>query len=862
MDSLAKSVEQTIRNLQEKKGFLQQQCDRYNGIRQRIVEYEENPVDQLENGKMEVFGDVIISPERMFVNIGYEYYVEKTRDELLEYVDEKRKLIEQAIEQFDSKIKDGEKAMKSFDALIQSEQSSAQLQNKSDEQTDELPSMEIREELDEDGNVISSSVTPAMASLNQENLLKDNSNESRSNDFEQNLKGRLIEESPKDEEQQNKESSTPTNGGFATENMYTFADLVRQLDEQDEVDDEIDSGEVKYDFESFDRNFPAGNEDEIDYKDDDGLIEDSDNDDDDDENHYMIAPTMEAHSAFMNQLNKLREKKVDVKRTQTPKAPGKSILKTSSKTQERPKPKKSVGFASKLDIHEVENLKQENQRNRHNMSSGFMQPLDYSDSDTVTTEEEFDSELFAQLIGARGPDEIHDKYKSDVVQENNEEDERIATSDKKKTRVSRFKQERKGQGENASVASDLNSHKYNSRYVNEHTGITVGIAGENDVVERDPDVRTITDSPVGRVVDKSAVRDSVFEKEDERFAGADPIVERDGDESAVTDLIVEKDVDEPVVAESIVENDVDEPVVADSIVEKDVDEPVVAESIVEKDVDEPVVADSIIERNNSAVVDRIVENDTSIAAADRSVRSSRVSAFSKKMRSLQRSSKPRASPHDLAYEFSESSEDLSDAPSDPEDHHPGSKQQEHSENFPNEVMEKVNDTQRTISLPTVDYNALGDNLDSMVQAYSLGVYDDDLDEDPGTLLEKVEDFKQYNEQVEALKSDIEAFRIDNPMQDEASDDDGPLVSEILENEIPENYNEDPDEDLALEPSRLNESIAIEYGRLRDVISAKTNNANGVTSSRDDESKELEPINQDGEPIRLSRFKSQRLKIGK
>ncbi|QLQ79299.1 hypothetical protein HG537_0B06470 [Torulaspora globosa] len=839
MDSLTKSVEQTLKNLQEKKRFLLQQRDRYIHIRQRILQYDDvDEVGQSKEGTLEVFDDVIISPERMFVSVGYDYYVEKSQDELLTYVDEKRKLIEQAIEQFDSKIKDGEKAIQSFEMLLKSEQTPTPFEDADGERDEEFPPMEIREELDENWNVISSSVTPAVASLNQEKKIQDPDEATEVNDFERNIKGRLVENKSQEKEEPEKRLSAPINGAFSTENMYTFADLVRQLDEQDAVEDEIDSSEIQYDFESFDSKYVVEHlteesetqgEDQVQTDSTEGSTDEEE--DDDDENRYMIAPTMEAHSAFMDQLKKLREKKSDQKIVEKAKAPVKSILKCSSDNKK--KTKKSVGFASKLDIHEVENLKQENRRNRHNLSSSFMQQLEH-ENDEVSTYNEFDSDLFAQLIGARGPDEIHDKYKSE---ENVEKDSSTASPNKNRIKVSRFKQERKFRNNEHEKESKISSSNSISKYQTNRP-IDENSRTSMDIVSESVDISVPTDTS--------------------------RISERDTDQSVVVDLIIENDPDEFATMNSKDGEEASQPAIQELIVEKETDELATADLIVERDSNNIATA---IRSTDVNEYDSAIRRGISETSSDLRPHVDKTSPLSKTMRSLQRSVRPKGASQNMAYDFSDSSEDLSDI-SDSDKHLSESESLRVSENFPAEVLNGGHRTANTISLPKVDYNALGDNLDDMAKAYSLGIYDDDLDEDPGTLLEKIDDFKHYNEQVERLKNDIEAFKIANPMQEFDHDqqtiaEDGPLLNEVKENDIPESYNEvNFDDDLALEPARLRESIAIEYSRLRQVISANSNNLNGVTKDQHDESKQIEPIDQNGEPIKLSRFKSQRLQIGK
>lgn len=289
MDPLAESVTRSIKNLKEKNDFLLQQRDHYLDVRQRMLNLRGSKDDE-ESGTGLVLGDIIISSQKVYMNLGYEYFIEKDVMEVLEYADEKLGLIEEAIEQFEFKIKDGEKTLKD-------------LQNWGDQDAlshdgeDELPSMEIREELDEDGNVINSSVTPTSAERLKESLKSSKKKEEPENgtldQFEKNLKGKLTkqEKRPSDDDSQTKETSyNPVD----MENAYTFADLVRQMDEQDEADDEGDIAEVEYDFESFDEKLNSTAQEEDEEEDGD------ENDDDDDEGYYSVFPNMASHNAFMD----------------------------------------------------------------------------------------------------------------------------------------------------------------------------------------------------------------------------------------------------------------------------------------------------------------------------------------------------------------------------------------------------------------------------------------------------------------------------------------------------------------------------------------------------------------------------------
>lgn len=783
MDPLAESVTRSIKNLKEKNDFLLQQRDHYLDVRQRMLNLRGSKDDE-ESGTGLVLGDIIISSQKVYMNLGYEYFIEKDVMEVLEYADEKLGLIEEAIEQFEFKIKDGEKTLKD-------------LQNWGDQDAlshdgeDELPSMEIREELDEDGNVINSSVTPTSAERLKESLKSSKKKEEPENgtldQFEKNLKGKLTkqEKRPSDDDSQTKETSyNPVD----MENAYTFADLVRQMDEQDEADDEGDIAEVEYDFESFDEKLNSTAQEEDEEEDED------ENDDDDDEGYYSVFPNMASHNAFMDQIKRLREGKGKEKPIETSfsntvgkstGAPKKSILKKKTDAKSE-RPKKSVGFASTLDIHEVENLKHENQVSTHMFPRSFMQPLEHGDEGENV---EFDSDLFAQLIGAQGPDEIHDKYKDEVAKQQKPEEAEAEANGRKK-RVSRFKKERKARDD-----------------------------------ESAQDVR----SP-NELATNSVITENVIERE-ESF-----------DNSASDSGIAMTD--------TITENSFD-----------DIIEAPLNEDVAEREVPMSEVKDREHSTTNEVAKELpglIVERELDELPDSTEAPSARLAPLSKEMNSLRRPNISQGAKPSKLQELLDSSEDESD------DNKPKAKEQI-SDSFPKEIIDKA-EKESVLQRPKVDYNALGEDLDNMARAYALGVYDDDLDDDPGMVLEKVTDFKVYNEQVEKLKNEIEAFKISNPLEQQTehktdSDEDGPLMTDITENDIPENYcKTSPQDDLALDSERLHESIAIEYSRLREVIASRAKPPS--RSPDDDEHKQIEPIDEDGQPIKQSRFRSQRFKLTK
>lgn len=745
MDVLTNSVAQTILILREKTVFLARQREHYFKVREELLSAGEtnSDVDEaaekvIQNGS--VHGDIIISSKKIYLNIGYEYFVEKTLDKAVEYVDEKLRLMEEATEQLARKIEEGEKTLQNINEF-----------SKQDEDIEEdYPPMEIREELDDDGNIVSSTVTPTPGPKVTKKVESVEDIGKPLDDFEANLKGRLVSSS-KTNAAENKEPTTEQEVAESPQidmdHIYTFADLVQQMDAQEQLEDPaFDSENIEYDFDSFDK---------------DGYQPATDEDEDEEEN-YSLLPGMAAQQAFMEQIRKLRglqdtqevEPKIVLQET-------KSILKTQDDTN-KSRPKKSVGFASTLDIYEVQNLKEENKKNVHDFPrGGFIQPLDDEKEAQGITTEDFDSDLFAKLIGVQGPDEVHNKYKEKAAIESQESSKGAGN----KKRVSRFKKERKAEtaeGDNFTGAEQTPSQK-----------LSLGRAVADNVVENESF--------------------SVHEQQGKKVRGNE----------AVSDFIFEKD--------------------------------------------------------------------------DSSISNEPILSFSKDMNSLNRKQKAKAVPTNVISTFSDDEDEddgndiemeklqISETVND-------NKHASESKLFPKEITERYNEKDNSIRIPNVDYTALGANMDDMARAYSLGVYDDDLDEDPGMVVEKIEDFKEYNKQVEILKDDIKEFRTSNPaeMQNQIeeieSENDNALMTDVTEHEIPTNYpnaneQEDDHSDLGLEYSNLNESIAIEYSRLKEVINAR-NAFVAPDSGEDDTSKQFEPIDEFGNPIKTSRFRSQRLKMNK
>ncbi|KAG0666300.1 hypothetical protein C6P45_000261 [Maudiozyma exigua] len=855
-ETLANTVQKTLDNLQNKKNFLVDQQYNYNIIREKLLNFKQNKNASNEEESIEqkgdVFGDIIISSNKIFLGIGYDYYIEKTVDEAIEFVEDKLKLMDDAIEQFDLRINEASETLKNLKMLIHKNeviQKSNQTKQNNDinnkeiyEDNDEniLPTMEIREELDEEGNVINGSVVPAATDEERQKIEDLISNKlSKSPDTTQKI---VNKSEPKIEEvndgrEENcvnpeKVDSITTNN-IDTNEIYSFEDLVKQMDQQDEEDDGmIDSNDVdyNYDYSKLQNNIIA--------------------DDNDDEDEYYeeeyddeIYDRMPGHSSFMDQLNKLRISRGQLEKDDeeeeileqplikpvsvTGKEPEKSIMKITTQeeseaittaTDEKKKIKKSVGFAQSLDVHEVESFKKETKQQTFNFPRRnddlYSMVQDIMTDDTNNPKlNEFDNDLFASMIGAKPSDELHDKYKNQLDGEEEQEEEQET---QKKARVSRFKRDRGNIKKNEPVVQE--------RDVVEEIDRSGNRAVVDTIVERDVTVVEVEPKPKKKLSRFAQNRQSKQENPTHNSQGI------------VKDIVEHA---EPKKSEGIVKDIIDH-------------------------------EDDIIPSNEKTPHFQ-----------------------QKKMRSL---NKPRQSlnktpafPKELLDEELVSDEENESIMERIKPVIPTPKTEEIIEDekatddeliFPKEVKEaikKIGKTEDSLRVANVDYSMLVDNMDDMIQAYSLGMYDDDLEEHPGTVVESIEDFTTYNKQVDELKDEIIDFKKKNPMVgieeeiDEEQDNDpnsNVIMTDIVEKDIPVNYRdieEEYENNLGLHPHNISEAVNKEYHTLRQQMLQQMQNLSisddkEVQTQAYKESLGVEPIDAEGNAIRVSRFKSQRMKL--
>ncbi|KTB21206.1 Bud site selection protein 27 [Nakaseomyces glabratus] len=912
MESLLESVQETNAGLKSKRDFLEEQREQYVNIRQHLIELPSRQTTEAEissnKGQVTglVLGDVIISKMtnemegiesyRLFVNIGCEYYVEKDKIYTTRYIEGKISLIEDAISKFNEKIQEAnttEKHLKEAIAFEQKENDQKFIHSKQEtssigynEDTDDIyEPMEIREELDEEGNVISGTVTPAATDKqaseirdklldvgNAQNIKKlpnnrieeiseDNSDNQtdKDSDFYNNLKGKLVHtrslNSSKQEKVINEKSSDEVPNKqhtqrISTDEIYSFADLVEQLDKDDIEEGDNSLNELDFDEKAMD-SWEINGDSPENYEDDEdeGYYYDEDEEEDEEEDGDMsysgfgvaasVLPT-NARSSFMDQIMKLRGLKDDTaadtdksssikksaiqsnddtnsnrqlsgtKHHQT--AVTKSILKKGGKQ----KAKKNVGFSKDLQIHEVESFKMENKKQRHVFNpANLFDPESYGAEteeklDDPSSTADFDSDLFAELIGAKEADVLHEKYEEEINENNRKQQE-----EKKANRVSRFKATRQS--------------KSKTSFKTAETGDTTNVNKPTEYTKKDLLESYHAESISPSTKKHSSITASNYNKHDSGYvpkkASPDKAVIQE-----VEDEVVERAVEDEVV-ERAVEDEVVERAVEDEVVERVVEDEVV-ERAVEDEVVERVVEDEVVERAvEDEVFERTVEDEVVERAVDEQIVNESISLDDDNAPANSQNTKERKVPV-----------------------------------IPKELSRYIEKGEGGDKFPKakIDYQSLNENLDDMAMAYSMGLYDDDVD-DPGVVLEHLNDFKQYNEQVKELESEIAEFKINNPMlsEDNEEDDDGPIMTDIQEKDIPESYGQDDNgDDYSLSQDQLAQSVAIEYRNMKEKLVNKMRSDVSAIDPQTEEMKQIEPIDEHGNPVKQSRFRSQRKAIDK
>ncbi|GMF99876.1 unnamed protein product [[Candida] boidinii] len=176
---------------------------------------------------------------------------------------------------------------------------------------------------------------------------------------------------------------------------------------------------------------------------------------------------------------------------------------------------------------------------------------------------------------------------------------------------------------------------------------------------------------------------------------------------------------------------------------------------------------------------------------------------------------------------------------------------------------------------TLDYKTLQDDMDTMAKAYVLGLYDDDIATE-GEIVEKLTDFEKINKIVEEKeKNTLNIPSNDDLEDDNEKEDKSVMTDEIVEKfnisnntEITENGIDEDDVDFPIveidndqldyeiNPDLLEQNVALDYHRLRRKMIHKFNGSYKQGAKE----KEFEPIDEEGNTIKVSRFKAARLDI--
>ena len=181
--------------------------------------------------------------------------------------------------------------------------------------------------------------------------------------------------------------------------------------------------------------------------------------------------------------------------------------------------------------------------------------------------------------------------------------------------------------------------------------------------------------------------------------------------------------------------------------------------------------------------------------------------------------------------------------------------------IPGDSEKEVVPLESSTSLSVSKLQDLQLDMDKMAQAYVSGMYDNDIVTE-GPVVHKLDDFETLNKMVEAKKQDNEKLGIQeydaasNEVgmeidEEDEDDDEGPiLVDEIVENELDESNGVFNDEVI------FDREIRENYHKLRNKLIL---DQNGFKKSQQE--LEMEPVDDEGNPIKISRFKAAKMNRG-
>ena len=422
--------------------------------------------------------------------------------------------------------------------------------------------------------------------------------------------------------------------------------------------------------------------------------------------------------------------------------------------------------------------------------------------------------------------------------------EELKNIDHFRQNISRFKQDRLSKSNDNEIQDVIMLlEKSKSNNFESPVNDIVERGPVSDIVEKDEPVSGIvgTDEPVNVIVERGPVSDIVERNGPvsdivergpvsdivERNGPVSDIVERNG---PVSDIVERNETVRDIVEREPVSDIIEREPISDIIVRN---EPV--SDIIERD---PI--SDIVEEPISKV--HLDEMNKSTDAPD--TNKPRISKF-KQMKATsapQQSPKPPIKTHIKSFEITDIEQ--------------GRTRKAAIE----ESIKETEDNPMHIMDTTLDYNSMQDDMDTMVKAYALGMYDDDIMTE-GPVVEQLGDFETLNKIIESMpnrevstaksveSTNENAEETFDPyldqvggeyQDDDDDDDDAPVLGDIMENDIV------PPPDI--EQTILDQEVTSNYHRLRQKLFF-TNN----TYQQDNN--EFEPIDEHGNNLRISKFKA-------
>ncbi|KAI5970345.1 hypothetical protein CANMA_000602 [Candida margitis] len=268
-----------------------------------------------------------------------------------------------------------------------------------------------------------------------------------------------------------------------------------------------------------------------------------------------------------------------------------------------------------------------------------------------------------------------------------------------------------------------------------------------------------------------------------------------------------------------------------------------------------IVEDTIVERdvddhpNEAIVEDTIMERDADSLSSPESSKPHTSATSDILERKPKPASKFKASRNKLSFNEAGTVETLAQSESDVS-----------SSRSSGHALEKdINSSKSTKATDTqFDYNNVQD-MDTMAKAYSMGMYDDDIDID-GPLVEELKDFEALNKIIESngrdgIKSETPIGEVYDKKSnevgmdfEESKDIDEDDENDAMINDIEEHDIEEDDSNLDLNENEItNQELSESYYKMREKMLAR--------QSAKHEEQGFEPTDEEGNPVRVSRFKA-------